>query len=124
MLSYGNSFVKSKISSAAKSEKVDAVAALKIVREKLALPITLGSDASQEGESDKTTKIKGVSGSESDPKAKLVYFAKSNGDLVLAWKIDTDVEDTSFTSFVNADDEESEELLAIHNHIKGATYQV
>ena len=57
--------------------------------------------------------LRNIKSTRRDPTAKAVYLVKSDGQLALTWKVDTDVENTSFSSYVDADSESSEVIAVI-----------
>lgn len=122
MLSYGSSLFRGDIPTEVDSKSLTAVQALDVLRSGLELPITVNEEVTPEDDADLLI-IKGVQGAKEDPRAELVYFIKPNGDLALAWKVKTRVQDTSFTSYVDAGIENGE-LVGVVDHISRATYQV
>lgn len=64
-----------------------------------------------------------MEGAETDPAAKQVYLVKPEGKLVLAWKIQTIVKDTSFSSYVDIDAGASE-VVAVLDHVDYWSYEV
>lgn len=70
-----------------------------------------------------TYSIKNIPSVQSDPTAKLVYLVKPDGDLALTWKIKTDVEDTSFSSYVDVEAERPE-VVTVLDHVDWWSYEV
>lgn len=89
------------------------------------LPIQVSNSAVTELVSDEQESylIKNVEGAETEPTAKQVYLVKSDGELVLAWKIQTIVKDTSFSSYVEIDAGASE-VVAVLDHVDYWSYEV
>ncbi|CAI6092755.1 unnamed protein product [Clonostachys chloroleuca] len=128
VFSYGNSLFAGdlpKESPKSRRLTLDPVGALEAVRETLKLPIQVPNNAVTESVSDEQESylIKNVEGAETDPAAKQVYLVKPEGKLVLAWKIQTIVKDTSFSSYVDIDAGASE-VVAVLDHVDYWSYEV
>jgi extracellular elastinolytic metalloproteinase len=67
----------------------------------LDIPVT-GKATAEAIEGTETFILKGTSGAQKDPEARLVYLVKSNGDLALTWRVETDVLDNWLLSYVDA----------------------
>lgn len=85
------------------------------------LPVT--GDASAEAtDGTETFVLKGTSGAMKDPEARLVYFAKPDGNLALTWRIETDILDNWLLSYVDANT--NEEVHGVVDYVADATYLV
>jgi extracellular elastinolytic metalloproteinase len=122
VLSYGNSLYHGDIPTEFGSNSINAVEALDVVRSILELPLTAQGEATSEDDDGRVI-IKGIEGAKEDPEAQLIYFVKPDGELTLTWKVKTRVQDTSFTSYVDAANGNAE-LVGVLDHMSHATYQV
>lgn len=67
--------------------------------------------------------FKGTSGTGHDPEAKLVYFVKSDGDLALSWRIETDVTSNWLLTYIDA--ASNKDVHGVVDYVSDfATYQV
>ncbi|KAI0201601.1 extracellular elastinolytic metallo proteinase [Astrocystis sublimbata] len=104
VFSYGNSFFEGKIPAEnpmQKREFSDATQALEKATTVLALPVT-GKATAQATKDATVFTLKGTSGAQKDPEARMVYFVKSDGELALTWRVETDVLDNWLLSYVDA----------------------
>lgn len=125
VFSYGNSFYTGQIPSSAaltKRDFSDPVTALKGTTNTLQLPITVDSASSESTEEKESYVFKGVSGTVSDPKAKLVYFVKDDGTLALAWRVETDIDSNWLLTYIDA--KSGEEIHGVVDYVAEADYQV
>ncbi|PKX91250.1 extracellular metalloproteinase [Aspergillus novofumigatus IBT 16806] len=125
VFSYGNSFYTGQIPSSAaltKRDFSDPVAALKGTTNTLQLPITVDSASSESTEEKESYVFKGVSGTVSDPKAKLVYFVKGDGSLALTWRVETDIDSNWLLTYIDA--KSGEEIHGVVDYVAEADYQV
>jgi extracellular elastinolytic metalloproteinase len=102
---------------------ISAVEALGIVRDSLDLPIEISQDAETEAIADEkeTYAVTNVGNTNEDPKARLVYLVKPNGEVALTWKVETRVQDTAFSSYVDVD---ASDVVTVLNHVDSFTYEV
>ena len=66
--------------------------------------------------------ITGTTGANEDPKLKLVYFIKRDGDLALAWSVETRLEEQYLLSYVDAEADSG--VLGMIDFVSFATYEV
>lgn len=67
--------------------------------------------------------LKGTSGAEKDPEARLVYFVKPDSTLGLTWRVETDIMDNWLLSYVDAAN--TAEVHGVVDYVaEAATYQV
>lgn len=102
---------------------LDPIKALHIASEALDFPISGGVTADSSKKVDSVT-IQGTSGAREDPEAKLVYFIRSDGDLALAWRVETRVTEQWLVSYVDAEETSDPEILGVVDYISHATYEV
>ncbi|KKA27194.1 hypothetical protein TD95_002117 [Thielaviopsis punctulata] len=101
IFSFGNSFFSGSIPALSRRDASEPEAALKGAISTLNLPIEVGN-ASAEKTSEELYVIKGTSGAEKDPEAKLVYIQRSDGTLALTWRVETDIMDNWLLTYVDA----------------------
>ncbi|KAI1174688.1 extracellular elastinolytic metallo proteinase [Nemania sp. FL0916] len=104
VFSYGNSFFQGEIpaeSPLGKRDFSDATQALESATSVLDIPVT-GKATAEATEGTETFILKGTSGAQKDPEARLMYLVKSNGELALTWRVETDVLDNWLLSYVDA----------------------
>lgn len=99
----------------------DPVKALSSVNKVLGLSIS-SNGAKAESQSSNEYVIKGTQGAKQDPKAKLVYFQTPKNELVLSWRIETDIHSNWLLSYSNV--AKSEEILGVVDYVAGADYHV
>ena len=96
--------------------------ALKGAARKLQLPVTAeAASATPSGEKE-TYVIQGTSGTVTEPEARLVYFQTPGGNLVLTWRVETDILNNWLLSYVDADAPET--VLGVVDYVADAQYQV
>lgn len=124
ILSYGNNFFKGEIpaeSPLAKRAFNDPVVALGGASKTLALGVSEASSA-EPLEAPETYVLKGTSGAEKDPEAKLMYLVKADGDLALTWRVETDLMDNWLLTYVDA--ASNEQVHGVVDYVSEATYEV
>lgn len=124
MFSYGNSFYTGDIpaeSPLVKRAFSDPTQALSGATKVLQLPVT-GEATAEALENVETYSLKGTSGAQEDPEARLVYYAKADGSLALTWRVETDVLDDWLLTYVDASS--NEEIHGVINYVADATYKV
>ncbi|KAE8353078.1 extracellular metallo proteinase NpI [Aspergillus coremiiformis] len=125
IFSYGHSFYTGKIpdsSPLTKRDFVDPVAALRGTADTLQLSITVDEVSTEAAEEQESFLFKGVSGTVSDPKAQLVYFAKADGSLALTWRIETDLDSNWLLTYIDANT--SKEVHGVVDYVSHADYEV
>jgi extracellular elastinolytic metalloproteinase len=124
IFSYGSSFFSGTIPSPepiAKTDSVDPVKALSSVNDVLGLSISSGSARAESQGADKYV-IKGTQGANQDPKAQLVYFQTPKNELVLTWRVETDIYTNWLLSYANTAN--TAEILGVVDYTADATYHV
>ncbi len=124
MFSYGNSFYTGEVpadSPLKKRDSLDPIKALEGATKALQLPVT-GQASAEALDRIETYSLKGTSGVEEDPEARLVYLIKPDGTLALTWRVETDVLDDWLLSYVDAST--NEEIHGVVNYVADATYEV
>ncbi|KAI0505734.1 extracellular elastinolytic metallo proteinase [Xylaria bambusicola] len=104
VFSYGNSFFEGKVpeeSPLSKRDFSDSTQAFEKAKTMLDLPVTGKATAEATSEAETYT-LKGTSGAQKDPEAKLMYFVKPDGELALTWRVETDILDNWLLSYVDA----------------------
>ncbi|KAB8230273.1 Fungalysin/Thermolysin Extracellular metalloproteinase 5 [Aspergillus alliaceus] len=125
VFSYGHSFYTGKIPEASpltKRDFADPVAALRGTSEALQLSITLDQVSAEAAEEKESFHFRGVSGTVSDPKAQLVYFAKPDGELALTWKVETDIDSNWLLTYIDA--ASTKDVHGVVDYVSEADYQV
>ncbi len=87
----------------------------------LDLPVIGEATAEATGET-MTFTLKGTSGAQKDPEARLMYFVKSTGELALTWRVETDVLDNWLLSYVDANT--NEEIHGVVDWVQDAKLRV
>ncbi|KAH9884367.1 Fungalysin metallopeptidase-domain-containing protein [Xylariomycetidae sp. FL2044] len=124
VFSYGNSFFKGAIpeeSPLRTRQHMDAVQALSGATSILELPVT-GEATAEAAEGTETYTLTGTSGAQKDPEARLVYLVKSDGELALTWRVETDILDNWLLSYVDANS--NEQVHGVVDWVAEATYEV
>ncbi|KAK8045599.1 extracellular metallo proteinase MEP [Apiospora rasikravindrae] len=85
------------------------------------LDLGISGEASAEAAPDakETYTLKGTSGAQKDPEAKLMYFVKADGTLALTWRVETDIMDNWLLSYVDA--ATNEEVHGVVDYVAEAT---
>jgi extracellular elastinolytic metalloproteinase len=68
----------------------------------LELPVAANGASAEAKEGTEVYAIKGTSGAVSDPEARLVYLVRPDGNLVLTWRVETDIMDNWLLTYVDA----------------------
>lgn len=124
IFSYGTSFFSGTVpspDSIAKTNSVDPVRALASVNGVLGLSISSDSATAESQGSNKYV-IKGTQGANQDPNAQLVYFQTPQNDLVLTWRVETDIYSNWLLSYANAG--QTEDILGVVDYTADAVYHV
>ncbi|KAI0003536.1 elastinolytic metallo proteinase Mep [Xylariaceae sp. FL0662B] len=125
VFSYGNSFFTGVIpeeNPLAKRDFSDATQALSGATKILQLPVTGKASAEAMTQGTETYVLKGTSGAMKDPEARLVYFVKSDGNIALTWRVETDILDNWLLSYVDATT--NEQVHGVVDYVAEASYQV
>lgn len=96
----------------------DSVTALNGASSILELGVSADGATAEATDRIETYTIKGTSGAQSDPEARLVYFVKADGTLALTWRVETDVSSDWLLSYVNA--ETTSEVHGVVNYVSQA----
>ncbi|PNS15498.1 hypothetical protein CAC42_757 [Sphaceloma murrayae] len=126
IFSFGNSFFTGEIPSAAPIQKraiANPVDALKGITGTLGLPITAEAATAEAKEGKEIYAIKGSSGVESDPEARLVYFQTADA-LKLVWRVETDVTDLDHWLLTYVDAQSNKEIHGVVDYVADASLQV
>lgn len=121
MFSHGNSFYTGAIpetSPLRKRDFKDSVTALSGASSILQLDVSADNATAEATDRIETYTIKGTSGVVKDPEARLVYFVRDDGTLVLTWRVETDISSDWLLSYVNA--ETTSEVLGVVNYVSNA----
>ncbi|OTB09393.1 hypothetical protein M426DRAFT_18039 [Hypoxylon sp. CI-4A] len=124
VFSYGNSFFAGAIpeeNPLGKRAFSEPTQALSGATKLLELPVT-GDASAESAEGTETYVLKGTSGAQKDPEARLVYFVKSDGNLALTWRVETDILDNWLLSYVDANT--NEEIHGVVDYVAEASYLV
>jgi extracellular elastinolytic metalloproteinase len=124
IFSYGSSFFSGGIpstSSLANVHPADPVKALASINKVLGLSIS-SADAKAKSQGFDAYIIEGTKGAHQDPKAQLVYFQTPKNELVLTWRVETDIYSNWLVSYANAAN--TEEILGVVDYTSGASYHV
>ncbi|KAI1501347.1 Fungalysin metallopeptidase-domain-containing protein [Biscogniauxia marginata] len=124
VFSYGNSFFKGAIpeqNPLQKRDFTDPTKALSGAVSILDLPVT-GEATAEAAEGTETYTLKGTAGAQKDPEARLVYLIKSDGELALTWRVETDLLDNWLLSYVDA--QTNEAVHGVVDWVAEATYEV
>jgi extracellular elastinolytic metalloproteinase len=125
IFSYGNSFYTGKIpdeNPLVKRDSTDPVTALKETSETLQLSLTTDAVTTEAAEEKESYTFKGVSGTVSDPNARLVYLTKPDGTLTLTWRVETDVDSNWLLTYVDA--KNGKDIHGVVDYVAEADYQV
>ncbi|KAF9888560.1 hypothetical protein FE257_008492 [Aspergillus nanangensis] len=125
VISHGNSFFTGDIPQTNplnKRDFSDPVDALRAAARKLRLPIT-GDDITSDGfHGSESYTFKGTKGARSDPTANLVYFARPDNTLSLAWRVETEMNSNWLLTYVDA--ETAETIHGVVDYAASAKYEV
>ena len=125
MFSFGNSFYKGPIPAPpnlSKRDTVDPADALKSAVDVLQLPVSAESATAVAKDEPETYAIKETSGTVSEPEARLVYVQDADGNLKLAWRIETDILSNWLLTYVDA--QNGNQIHAVVDYSADASYQV
>ncbi|KEY69453.1 hypothetical protein S7711_01995 [Stachybotrys chartarum IBT 7711] len=124
IFSFGNSFYDGEIpeSPIEKRDFSDPIFALEEAVSTLGLPVEIDAPVLEEQPATERYIVKGVTGTVSDPEARLVYFRKADGSLALTWRLETDVMDNWLLTYVDAN---SQEIYGVVDYVSDiATFEV
>ncbi|KAI1131112.1 extracellular elastinolytic metallo proteinase [Nemania abortiva] len=124
IFSYGNSFFTGEIPAENplhKREFSDATQALEKATTMLDLGVT-GQATAEATEGVETFTLKGTSGAQKDPEARLMYLVKPSGELALTWRVETDILDNWLLSYVDATT--NEEIHGVVDWVQDAKLRV
>ncbi|KAJ5622369.1 extracellular elastinolytic metallo proteinase [Penicillium herquei] len=125
VLSYGNSFLIDGLPEASTvydASLSDPISSFKSTLEKLNLPVGIDGAWAEAIRDSVSYMIKGVSGSVSDPTAKLVYFITPNSTVALTWKIEINTGLSWIVAYVGA--RSGGEIHGVVDYVSHASYQV
>ncbi|GAW13838.1 hypothetical protein ANO14919_032280 [Xylariales sp. No.14919] len=124
IFSYGNSFFQGSVPAESPLHKrgsSEAPQALEKAVAMLDIPVS-GKATAEATDGTETYTLKGTSGAQKDPEARLVYLVKSNGELALTWRVETDVLDNWLLSYVDA--KSMEEIHGVVDWVQDAKLRV
>ncbi|TKX26023.1 extracellular metalloproteinase MEP [Elsinoe australis] len=127
VFSFGNSFYTGLIPSPAPIEKRELghpVDALKGASEVLQLPVTANAATAEPLAGKEMYTIKGASGVEKDPEARLVYFQQADGSLRLTWRVETDISDLDNWLLTYVDAQTLKDVVSVVDYSADASFQV
>ncbi|CCX32654.1 Similar to Extracellular metalloproteinase mep; acc. no. P46075 [Pyronema omphalodes CBS 100304] len=133
VVSSGNSLVNGKINAPAPVRRatiIDPLEALKGAIQKMGYDLDVTqARAVQDGFSTMRTaggaknyRIEGAKGAVEDPKAELVYYQTATGEVKLAWKLTTDLDESYMLTYANAN--VAGDILGAANLVSEAQYNV
>ena len=125
MFSFSNSFYAGEVPAQAPIQKrslLDLREALDTVIDTFSLPIETDSVVTVASQGVESQLITGTTGAKEDPKLKLVYFIKRDGDLALTWSVETRLEEQYLLSYVDAETDSG--VLGMIDFVSFATYEV
>jgi extracellular elastinolytic metalloproteinase len=124
VFSYGSSFYSGAIpapQNLAKRSSNEPVNALNGVNGVLGLSI-YSEGATVESKGSEKYIIKGTQGANQDPKAQLVYIQTPKNELVLTWRVETDLKNNWFVSYANAGN--TKDIVGVVDYTSHAGYEV
>ncbi|KAI1164004.1 extracellular elastinolytic metallo proteinase [Nemania serpens] len=124
VFSFGNSFFQGQIPQENPLHKrafTDATLALERATSVLDLPVTGRATAEATKDIESFT-LKGTSGAQKDPEARLMYLVKADGTLALTWRVETDVLDNWLLSYVDA--KTNQEIHGVVDWVQDAKFKV
>lgn len=101
---------------------IEPVEALKAASNVLQLSVEADSASAEPTEGDEAYVIKGTSGAVRDPKAQLMYLQTPEGQLLLTWRIETDIASNWLLTYVDA--KSDEDVHAVVDWSADASYSV
>ncbi|KAJ8121691.1 hypothetical protein ONZ43_g1922 [Nemania bipapillata] len=125
ILSYGHSFYTGnvpKVNPLQKRAFSSPIKALSGAMATLGLPISINTIIAEPLEDLETYILKGTSGAVSDPTARLNYLIKSDGELALTWKVETNLHTHWLHSYMDA--QEGGGIYGVIDWVWSATYKV
>ncbi|KAM3421665.1 Extracellular metalloproteinase [Cercospora zeina] len=126
ILSYGNSFFAGTVPEAAPApeEVIEPQPVLEAVVNALALPLEPAAAEIVVEETARSFTVQGLGDTvESPPDGQLVYYRTPEGELVSAWRVETDIGDSWLTTYVDATNDNA--ILAVTDYVADAeSYQV
>lgn len=106
-----------------KRSRVDPVEALRGAASTLALPVQVDrAVAKAENAAGERYIFKDVTGTLSEPKARLVYFQNPDNTLTLTWRVETDISENWLLSYVDA--VKPKEVLGVVDFVSSSSYNV
>ncbi|CAH0032449.1 unnamed protein product [Clonostachys rhizophaga] len=129
VFSFGNSFFNGSFPEsspeAIKALSLPPMEALEVIQRTLDLPVDITSNTKVEptDESRQSYIFRNVRGLRRDPTPRPVYIVKPNGQLALTWKVGTDAEDMSYSSYVDAENKPAT-VIAVLDHVDRWIYEV
>jgi extracellular elastinolytic metalloproteinase len=122
VFSFGTSFYKGDAPSPLrKRDTVEPVNALKTAVRTLQLPVE-ADKATAESKGDDAFAFKQTSGTVSEPEARLVYVQTAEGNLALAWRVETDVDTNWLLTYIDATDGKT--IHHVVDYAADVTYEV
>ncbi|KAH6647704.1 extracellular metallo proteinase MEP [Truncatella angustata] len=124
VFSYGNNFYTGEIpaeSPVSKRAFVDPTNALTGATSILELPVS-GEASAEAIEGTEAYVLKGTSGAQKDPEARLMYYVNQDGVLKLTWRVETDILDNWLLSYVDA--ETNDEIHGVVDYVAEASFLV
>ncbi|TGJ87323.1 hypothetical protein E0Z10_g1457 [Xylaria hypoxylon] len=125
ILSYGHSFYTGELPKDNPLKKrtfSSPVTALSGAMETLGLPMSASTITVEPLDDLEAFVLKGTSGAVSDPTARLNYLVKTDGELALTWKVETNLRTSWLHSYMDAID--GSELYGLIDWVWSATYKV
>ncbi|KAH8666865.1 extracellular metallo proteinase mep [Xylariales sp. PMI_506] len=124
VFSFGHNFFTGAVpavSPLTKRSFVDPTVALTGATGILSLPVT-GTATAEAVEGKEAYKLRGTSGAQSDPEARLMYYVKQDGGLALTWRVETDILDNWLLTYVDA--ETNGAVHGVVDYVAEATFEV
>ncbi|KAK4627330.1 Extracellular metalloproteinase MEP [Fulvia fulva] len=124
IFSYGSSFYTGPLPEAAPApeEVAEPQPVLETVVDVLALPIQPAEADILVEETARSFTVQGLNNVESPPEGQLVYYGNAEGNLISAWRLETDVSENWLTTYVDATNENN--ILAVTDYVAESTYEV
>ncbi|KAF2210661.1 hypothetical protein CERZMDRAFT_99271 [Cercospora zeae-maydis SCOH1-5] len=126
IFSYGNSFFTGTVPEAAPApeEVIEPQPVLETVVDTLALPLEPAAAEIVVEETARAFTVQGLGDAvQSPPDGQLVYYRTPEGELVPAWRVETDIGDAWLTTYVDATNDNA--ILAVTDYVADAeSYQV
>ncbi|KAM0717776.1 hypothetical protein Q7P37_006108 [Cladosporium fusiforme] len=125
VFSFGGSFFEGEIpelSALRRRDVIEPVEALQTASNVLQLSVKADSATAEPTDGDDAFVIKGTTGAQKDPKAQLMYLQTPEGQLVLTWRVETDIESNWLLTYVDASSEN--EVHGVIDWAADASYSV